>query len=284
MGMKKSIFTLICCAVLMSSCSTYTGTGAVVGAQMGTILGSAVGGIAGGWRGSDIGAITGMAGGAVVGAVIGQAAEKKEAERYEEYRREREAQRSSRGTYETDSYGTYGDSGYNSQGTGDDRVDFGIPGPKGQQSASSPSTKGQNPQPTIHIGDSSPVTTESRDGFKVQSQLELRNLRVIEGGLDGVLHRGEQCKIVFEMMNRTPHTLVNVCPRVTDETHNKHVVISPDMCVQSIAPGTGVRYTATVVADRKLKDGELRISIGVTLNGSELASQRQEVVLKTTKR
>ena len=87
--MKKMLFVLAVSTMLLSSCSTYTGQGAYTGATLGSILGSAIGGISGGWHGSHVGEIVGMAGGAAVGAAIGSAADKKEAERYEDYRRRR---------------------------------------------------------------------------------------------------------------------------------------------------------------------------------------------------
>ena len=71
--MKKPLILLFSSALLLSSCGTYTGSGAYVGGSFGSILGSAIGGIAGGPRGSDIGTIIGMAGGAAVGAAIGSA-------------------------------------------------------------------------------------------------------------------------------------------------------------------------------------------------------------------
>ena len=130
--MKKTIFAFSLLALLLSSCGTYTGQGAYVGAQFGTILGSAVGGLSGGWRGSDAGAIIGMASGAAVGAAIGAAADQREAERYEDYRRERAARHSERVAQRSDRTSVTpppsDDSGYDSSNSGDDRVDFGISG------------------------------------------------------------------------------------------------------------------------------------------------------------
>ena len=96
--MKKMLFVLAVSTMLLSSCSTYTGQGAYTGATLGSILGSAIGGISGGWHGSHVGEIVGMAGGAVVGAAIGSAADKKEAERYEAYRRQHEQRNPRYGT------------------------------------------------------------------------------------------------------------------------------------------------------------------------------------------
>lgn len=45
--MKKGILLTLCAAMALSSCGTYTGSGAATGATFGTILGSAIGGITG---------------------------------------------------------------------------------------------------------------------------------------------------------------------------------------------------------------------------------------------
>lgn len=73
--MKKLFLIAIVAATMLSSCSSYTATGAMFGGA----IGSAVGGITGGYRGHDVGALVGMAAGAVVGA----AAEAKQQEAYE---------------------------------------------------------------------------------------------------------------------------------------------------------------------------------------------------------
>ena len=70
--MKKIIFVTMVSLLTMSSCSTYTGNGAITGGMFGAMIGSSIGGISGGWRGSDVGQLVGMAGGAVVGAAIGR--------------------------------------------------------------------------------------------------------------------------------------------------------------------------------------------------------------------
>ena len=147
--MKKTIFAFSMLALLLTSCGTYTGQGAYVGAQFGTIRGSAVGGISGGWRSSDIGTVVGMAGGAAIGAVIGAAADQREAERYDEYRRERTARRSSR--YGTETSPAANDSGFDSTNSGDDRVDFGIAGPTAEQSGTRAATTTAPAQKTVSL-------------------------------------------------------------------------------------------------------------------------------------
>jgi len=276
--MKKTIIAFSLCSLLLSSCGTYTGEGAYVGAQFGTILGSAVGGISGGWRGSDIGAIVGMAGGAAIGAAVGAAADQREADRYEDYRRERAARRDHRTPPSDAGYDSRrtpvtppsDDSGYDSSNSGDDRVDFGISGPTGEQ-------------PTT-ANDSVPATVSLDQLRQARSAIELRNVKIIDSRQDGTIYAGEQCKVVFEIMNRSRHTLHDVQPLVNELTGNKHLHISPNLHIESIAPGTGVRYTATVLADKRLKDGQAVLRIAVAHHQREQESLTQQFTLVTRRR
>ena len=162
--MKKMLFVLAVSTMLLSSCSTYTGQGAYTGATLGSILGSAIGGISGGWHGSHVGEIVGMAGGAAVGAAIGSAADRKEAERYENYRRQREANHSSRYTDDND-YSGADDSGFDANNSGDDRIEFDAPGPRTQ--AQSDTTKQSVKE--IRITSSSPQNGgQQKPSFSLQ--------------------------------------------------------------------------------------------------------------------
>lgn len=53
--------------------------------------------------------------------------------------------------------------------------------------------------------------------------------------------------------------------------------------VESILPGKGIRYTATIKADNGLRDGEAVIRIGVMQANKEISSQAQEFPITTRK-
>lgn len=271
--MKKGLIALTASVLLLSSCGTYTGQGAATGASFGSILGSAIGGISGGWRGSDIGTIVGMAGGAVVGAAIGAAADQKEQQKYEVERQGRSQRRAQR---QSDSYERYGDSGFDATNSGDDRISFDGAGPRnghGGYTASAPRTYDPTTQPV-----------EPGYSVKYNSLIEIRNARFVDADRDGVLRAGEECKVTFEVMNRSSSVLYDVQPTVFDVSGNKHIHISPNLHVESIAPNSGVRYTATILADKKLKDGTVVIRVGVTQGNKEITSQIKEFSVQTRRR
>lgn len=84
--MKKMALYAIALTLSVSSCTTYTATGAAFGG----VIGSAVGGLAGGPRGSDIGTLVGVATGAVVGAAADARQQEEAARRQMEYERRRQ--------------------------------------------------------------------------------------------------------------------------------------------------------------------------------------------------
>lgn len=254
--MKKTLVIPVSMLLLLSSCGTYTGTGAYAGGTFGSIIGSAIGGIAGGPRGSDIGTLIGVAGGAAVGAAVGAAADNAEQRRYEEYveaRHQRASVQSSRqNTY-------HDDSGFDATGSGDDRL-YGF----GDDFNSS--------------------VTATTDVSKEALSVEIRNPRIIDSSRDGVLTRGENARMVFEIYNTSTKPVYRVRPSVTEVTGNKHIRISENVLVESIMPGKGIRYTAVIKADDRLKDGEAVFKVGVLIHNKEVTSQTREFSVKTSKR
>ena len=242
--MKKTLIFVMGSMLLLSSCGTYTGQGAYVGGTFGSLLGSAIGGISGGWRGEHVGSLVGLAGGAVVGAAIGSAADQKVQERVAQYERQRNSDRQ---------YGDNRQYDYQPDGGYDDRIDFDAPGPRDKS-------------------------------YQTNDAIVIRNARIVDGDHDGVLRAGEECKVMFEIMNRSDKVLFDVQPTVYDVTGNKHIRISPDLHVESIAPKSGVRYTASILAGKKLKNGEVVIRVAVKQGNREIASQVKEIVVPTSRK
>ena len=237
--MKKFIVLSLAGAMLLSSCST-TESGASNGAFFGSILGSAIGGITGGYRGSDIGTIVGMAGGAVVGAAIGQASEKEEQRKYDEYMRRRNDQ-----------------SGFDPNNGGDDRIVM----------------EEEVPSQTVTLDE-----LKRMEGFNVNinESIQLRHEDFSDANGDGFITPGEECKVSFEIMNNSDVEIFDVIPTVIETTGNKHIHISPTVRIESIRPHQGVRYTATVLADKRLKDGNAVIRVTVTQGRNDIASMAKE--------
>lgn len=257
--MKKVILLMLCSSLVMGSCDTYTGSGAYAGGSIGSILGSAIGGLSGGPRGSDMGTIIGMAGGAVVGAVIGSQADKAQADREAAYQQDRVERRS--GSDYSNTPVTDNPEIFDSNNGGDDRLyDFKGKDYTGDYSAQQPTT-------------SLPTATVEELGarFSYSPTLEIVNARFVDANEDNCLNRNETCKVIFEIVNRGHEPVYDVVPTVVETTGNKHIFISPSIHVEKISPGSGVRYTAMVKADRKLKDGMARFCVSVIHEGKSIS-------------
>lgn len=295
----------VCCAALMlSSCGTYTGQGAYTGATLGTILGSAIGGISDGPRGSDWGTLVGMIGGAVVGGAIGNAADQQKQRDMEEYQKDR-AERMQRrqqqrqnqypqGQYQNqqDADGVYGNgnmqrqnhkidvktvqpndtvnpSGFDPNNSADDRIyDFGSSDYTGDYSAQ---------QPEVNY----PTSTASGN-LTYSPSLEVRNARFVDDNQDGKLNAGEVSKIIFEVRNTGNNVATDVVPTVVEMTGNSHIYVSPSIHIEQIGPGRGIRYTAMVKADSRLRRGTAKFCVSV-LQGDRTISKITEFNIPTSK-
>ena len=234
--------------------------GAYTGGTFGSIIGSAIGGIAGGRHGSDVGTLIGMAGGAMVGAAVGSAADNAQQREYEQYKADRQQRMENRQRqYDRQSQSSYNqtdDSGFDPSGSGDDRL-YGF---------------GED------FGNAPALSTDKL------ANIEIRNARILDASRDGELTRGEEARMVFEIYNNSSDPAYQVLPSVAEITGNKHIRISENVLVECIPPGKGIRYTAVIKTDDRLKDGEAVIRIGVFQRNKEIASQTREFIIKTNKR
>ncbi|MDY4556767.1 MAG: hypothetical protein SO468_11410, partial [Prevotella sp.] len=90
-------------------------------------------------------------------------------------------------------------------------------------------------------------------------------------------------KVTFEIMNNSSAVIYGVLPTVVETSGNKHIHISPSILVESIMPGKGVRYTATVRGDKKLKDGTAVIRVAVRQGQNDITSQIKEFTIRTSR-
>ena len=85
---------------------------------------------------------------------------------------------------------------------------------------------------------------------------------------------------VFEIMNEGQNPVYDVVPIVETVGKVKHIGISPTVMIEEILPGEGIRYTATVYAGSKLKDGEVTFRVAVSDENGVICDS-QEFTLPT---
>lgn len=278
-------------ALLVSSCTTGAGAGAYAGSSLGSVLGSAIGGIVGGPHGSDVGTIFGMAGGAVVGGALGDAAEKAQHRSAQQYDDDTYASGNSRSYSNGGNSGNYvGDDFDPSQmvdnsNSGDDRIDFGAPSSSGANATMGNAPMAKAPMPNAPSSQSVDASRVEQiyGNVKSDGKLTIRNVRFADSNGDGMLSGDEIGRVSFEIYNETAAPIYNFDPSVVEAEANKRIYISPSVRVENIMPGQGLRYTATVKADRRIKDGEIRLLVSAQKEGKpisyvtvvKVATQRQ---------
>ena len=273
--MRKIAVMSVCAVLLLSGCGTYAGSGAFTGAHFGSILGSAIGGITDGPRGSDVGTILGMAGGAIVGAAIGSAADQANKrdihEHYENVQRRKAQDRSyDNAGYQNRSYPN--DNYYDPSNGGDDRLyDF--------QSSDYTSDYSAASARSMSPGASSIEDISS--GYTVNSGIEIRNPRFVDGNRDGCLNSNEVSKVIFEVFNTSGHTLFDLQPTVVESTGARNIYISPTVHVERLEPGKGIRYTAMVKTAR-MRNGTATFCLSV-LQGDRVMSNVSEFTINTVR-
>lgn len=114
-------------------------------------------------------------------------------------------------------------------------------------------------------------------------ELRIRNIRFIDTNRNQTIDAGESCKVIFEVVNEGRTPVYDVVPTVEETTEMKHIYISPSVMIEQIAPGEGIRYTATVYGGEKLKNGEVLLRVTVAA-GDYSECDWQEFSLPTQKR
>ena len=112
------------------------------------------------------------------------------------------------------------------------------------------------------------------------AQLKLCRIRFIDDNRSHVIDAGENSKIIFEIMNEGRKPVYNVVPVVETVGKVKHLGISPSVMIEEILPGEGIRYTASIHAGEKLKDGEVTFRVAVA-DENGMICDSQEFTLPT---
>ncbi|MBQ9218229.1 MAG: glycine zipper family protein [Muribaculaceae bacterium] len=104
------------------------------------------------------------------------------------------------------------------------------------------------------------------------ADLEVQNVRFVDVNHNNGIDAGEQTKLVFDIRNIGRDYVYDIAPVIT-VTGTKQIFLSPTAIISELAPGKGVRYTAEVVATKKLKNGTAEFTIGFS-NGDQFYTIR----------
>lgn len=100
-------------------------------------------------------------------------------------------------------------------------------------------------------------STHSREAEEMgreYANLEVENLRFVDANSNKTIDAGENCRLVFEIKNKGANTIYDIAPVITING-TKAIIVSPTAVISEIGPGKGVRYSAEVYANKRLRTG-----------------------------
>ena len=119
--------------------------------------------------------------------------------------------------------------------------------------------------------------------YYAPSGLRVTNIRFIDDNRNHTIDAGENCKLVFDIVNEGDVSAYNITPIVEEVSGMKHIGISPSAQISYLPQGDKVRYTATIAGGKRLKSGEAVFCV-YTTESNGAVSVTQEFSLPTAKR
>lgn len=107
-----------------------------------------------------------------------------------------------------------------------------------------------------------PVTDEEANS--AVGHLRISNIRFIDESRNQKLQSRENSKVIFDIINQSNQPVYDVVPQVSETTGNRKILISPTVMIERIEPKGGMKYTANIYADGKLRAGSIVIRLSLT--------------------
>ena len=101
------------------------------------------------------------------------------------------------------------------------------------------------------------------------SNVAINNIRFVDDNRNHCIDAGEECKLVFEVVNNGSTPAYNVTPIVEETSGLKHLAISSATQIGYMPAGNRVRYTVTLRADNRIRTSQADFRVYITeSNGS----------------
>lgn len=123
----------------------------------------------------------------------------------------------------------------------------------------------------------------SAEPYYAPTGLRITNIRFVDDNRNHVIDAGENCKLIFDVVNEGEVSAYNIVPTVEEVSGMKHIDISPSAQISYLPQGDRVRYTATVAGGKRLKSGEAVFRVYTTESNGAI-SATHEFSLPTAKR
>ena len=117
--------------------------------------------------------------------------------------------------------------------------------------------------------------------YSPYANIEIEELRFVDENNNRALDANEHAKLVFIIRNTGRDYVYDIAPVIT-VSGTKQIYLSPTAIVKELAPGKAVRYQSELIATKKLNNGTVDFSIGLS-DGDNLYTLRS-FQLRTNRR
>ena len=117
--------------------------------------------------------------------------------------------------------------------------------------------------------------------YSPYANIEIEELRFVDENNNRALDANEHAKLVFIIRNTGRDYVYDIAPVIT-VTGTKQIYLSPTAIVKELGPGKAVRYQSELIATKKLNNGTVDFSIGLS-DGDNLYTLRS-FQLRTNRR
>ena len=117
--------------------------------------------------------------------------------------------------------------------------------------------------------------------YSPYANIEIEELRFVDENNNRALDANEHAKLVFIIRNTGRDYVYDIAPVIT-VSGTKQIYLSPTAIVKELAPGKAVRYQSELIATKKLGNGTVDFSIGLS-DGDNLYTLRS-FQLRTNRR
>ncbi|MBR5673710.1 MAG: hypothetical protein IKW97_04860 [Muribaculaceae bacterium] len=119
------------------------------------------------------------------------------------------------------------------------------------------------------------------NAYSPYASIEIEELRFVDENNNRTLDANEHAKLVFIMRNTGRDYVYDIAPVIT-VSGTREIYLSPTAIVKELGPGKAVRYQSEIIATKKLKNGTVSFSIGLS-DGDKLYTMRS-FELRTNRR
>ncbi len=134
--------------------------------------------------------------------------------------------------------------------------------------ATTPKDKGSNSRSSDYYNGYDDNDYRSNNSYSPYAAIDIEDIRFIDSNDNHYIDAGEHAKITFIVRNTGRDFVYDIAPVIT-VSGTKEIYLSPTAIISELAPGRAVRYTAEVVATKKLKTGNAEFAVSFS-NGDVL--------------